>query len=322
MKNSSNCAFGYEDEDDNEDIAYLNFRLIWPLGVISALSVGFFLLAFASMEWMEHRVFELFAVNKIAVNYGKTPWVCNDTIPYYKGMWPSFLRQVEMKVLTNIFLRVAVCVPMTIRIFVAWCARKSIMEHRLTQINKFVAFLNDLAGAIVVAEVLSLSFIVMVTIRFDYPTFYKYAFAVFIVSSSGYMLLRTILSLTSDENEVIERLGAAIRLVSTIIFLWTIPQVFHTHLTFVNKVGCHGYFSKPEAVTEYIAILSYLCFNLTHLIEMRDMRFICYPKTCSGECEPLRTKAITNVKCKAKSADMFVDQFKACPPVMVFVSYS
>lgn len=38
-------------------------------------------------------------------------------------MYPSVLRQVEMKVLSNIFFRTAVCVPMAIKIFVALTIR-------------------------------------------------------------------------------------------------------------------------------------------------------------------------------------------------------
>lgn len=43
-----------------------------------------------------------------------------------------------------------------------------------------------------------------------------------------------------------------------------------------------------DAFTEYVMLTTYLLFQLTHLIDIRDIRFICYPRTCSGECEPLR----------------------------------
>jgi len=38
-------------------------------------------------------------------------------------MWPSFLRQVELKVLSNVCFRVSVCVPMAVRIFVSFIIR-------------------------------------------------------------------------------------------------------------------------------------------------------------------------------------------------------
>ena len=37
-----------------------------------------------------------------------------------------------------------------------------------------------------------------------------------------------------------------------------------------------------------MAILSYGVFSLLQLVDMRNIRFICYPRSCSGECEPLR----------------------------------
>lgn len=57
---------------------------------------------------------------------------------------------------------------------------------------------------------------------------------------------------------------------------------------FINDPGCHGYVSEKDAFTEYIALGSYLIFHLTQLIDIRDIRFICYPRTSSGECEPLK----------------------------------
>lgn len=45
--------------------------------------------------------------------------------------------------------------------------------------------------------------------------------------------------------------------------------------------------SPNDAIIEYVALISYILFSLTLLIEIRDLRFICYPRTCSGECEPI-----------------------------------
>jgi len=84
-------------------------------------------------------------------------------------MLPSFLRQVEMKVLSNIFFRVAVCVPMAIRIFVALIIRNSIRDHPLTKMNPFFHYFNEISGIVVVIEVISLGLFSIVTIRFDYP---------------------------------------------------------------------------------------------------------------------------------------------------------
>lgn len=43
-----------------------------------------------------------------------------------------------------------------------------------------------------------------------------------------------------------------------------------------------------DAFVEYLVVATYMTFHLTMLIDIRDIRFICYPRTCSGECEPLK----------------------------------
>ncbi|KAI1730882.1 frag1/DRAM/Sfk1 family domain-containing protein [Ditylenchus destructor] len=278
---------GFE-EDDNEDIAYLNFRIIWPVGITTIVSVGFFILAFATMEVLEHLAFERFALNQLLFLYGKTRGFCNNTFPYEKGMMPSFLRQVEMKVLTNVFFRVAVCVPMAMRIFIALVIRNSTRDHPLTKKNVFFLYFNEIAIIAAVSETLSLGLFSIVTIRFDYPKFYDLMFGVFVVSATAYMFLRTILSFVPEDNAAIDQIAVIIRLVSTVLFTWTASQVFHVHQKFIHETGCHGYVHPKDAITEYVALVSYLAFHLTQLVDIRDVRFICYPRTSSGECEPLR----------------------------------
>uniref|UniRef100_A0A915CYQ3 Uncharacterized protein n=1 Tax=Ditylenchus dipsaci TaxID=166011 RepID=A0A915CYQ3_9BILA len=278
---------GFED-DDNEDIAYLNFRLLWPLGITTVFSAGFFILAFVTMEMMEHLAFERFALNQLLFMYGKTKGFCNNTSPYQKGMWPSFLRQVEMKVLSNVLFRVAVCVPMAVRILEALIIRNSTRELPTINKNIFFHYFNEMAGFAVIAEVLSLGLFSITTIRFDYPMFYDLMFGVFVVSSTAYMFLRTILSFVPEDSQPIDQIVTIIRLVCTILFTWTASQVFQTHQKFIKETGCHGYVSPKEALTEYVALLAYLLFNLTHLVDVRDIRVICYARTSSGECEPVR----------------------------------
>lgn len=41
------------------------------------------------------------------------------------------------------------------------------------------------------------------------------------------------------------------------------------------------------AIMEYAMIISYGAFHLSSLIDVRHVSFLCYPRTCSGECEPL-----------------------------------
>ncbi|KAI6240042.1 hypothetical protein M3Y99_00488300 [Aphelenchoides fujianensis] len=252
---------GHE-EDDNEDIAYLNFRLIWPVAFTTVLSVLFLAIALGTMEALPHVAFERFALNQLFFMYGKFRGFCNNTLPFEEGMYPSILRQVEMKVLTNIFFRVAVCVPMAVRIFVALVIRNNVRLDEFTMRNDVFRIFNEVAGIAALIEILSLALFAVVTIRFDFPEVYRFAFTSFIICVTIYMYLRTMLSL--------------------------VPQSNDTHQAFINDPGCHGYVHEKDAITEYIALGSYLIFHLTQLIDIRDIRFICYPRTCSGECEPLR----------------------------------
>lgn len=84
-------------------------------------------------------------------------------------MYPSILRQVEMKVLTNIFFRVAVCVPMAVRIFVALVIRNNVRNDEFTMRNDVFRIFNEIAGIAAIIEVLSLGLFAIITIRFDYP---------------------------------------------------------------------------------------------------------------------------------------------------------
>lgn len=45
--------------------------------------------------------------------------------------------------------------------------------------------------------------------------------------------------------------------------------------------------SRIFAFMEYVMIVSYGAFHMTSLIDIRHISFMCYPRTCSGECEPL-----------------------------------
>jgi len=227
--------------------------------MVSVFSMFFFLLACVSAEWINHLSFERFALNQLLFSYGKTKGFCNNTFPYEQGMWPSFLRQVEMKVLTNVFFRVAVCVPMAVRIFVGLCIRNQTREQPATRENIFFYYFHENSGMILVTEVLSLGLFSIVTIRFDYPEFYDVMFGVFVASSTAYMFLRTILSFLPERGDVsggkglmisldppiifqtLDQMATLIKLLSTILFAWTASQVFQNHQAFIQQTGCHGY---------------------------------------------------------------------------------
>jgi hypothetical protein len=100
-KNENRALKAGLDEDDNEDIAYLNFRLIWcvliftrnfihmssnfilnnatfrPVGFSTFLSLVFLGIAIGTMEALPHVAFERFALNQLFYTYGKFRGFCN-----------------------------------------------------------------------------------------------------------------------------------------------------------------------------------------------------------------------------------------------------
>jgi len=148
--------------------------------------------------------------------------------------------------------------------------------------------LNEVCALVATAEVLALGLFSIVTIRFDFPDFHNAMFGVFVVSATLHMFLRTVLSFTVDQPEPVDQCAVIVRFTCTIVFTWTASQCFQTHQRFIRNTGCHGYVTPGEAVTEYLAIGAYALFALAQLVDIRDVRFICFPRTCSGECETLR----------------------------------
>uniref|UniRef100_A0A914D6G7 CWH43-like N-terminal domain-containing protein n=1 Tax=Acrobeloides nanus TaxID=290746 RepID=A0A914D6G7_9BILA len=273
-------------EDDNDDIAYLNFQLIWPVSAMSLVSVFFMALAVSTMEVLPHLEGSPTAGVRVAT-YGRVATLCNNTNPFEDGMYPSILRQAEMKVTVNVFFRVSVCVPMAIRIFLAMVIRNSFRDEYLCATKSdFLWFLNELTTVLSAVEALCLALFSIITIRFDYPDVYRYSFCTFIFSTIMHMYLRTILSFTTTENTIklLDKISMSVKCVSAIIFSWMASQFFYFHQDFIGHVTCHGYVHYWNAINEYCLILAYLFFNLTFIIDIRDLRFICYPRTSSGEC--------------------------------------
>uniref|UniRef100_A0A7E4VVQ8 Transmembrane protein n=1 Tax=Panagrellus redivivus TaxID=6233 RepID=A0A7E4VVQ8_PANRE len=277
-------------EDDNEDIAYLNFSLLWPIGILSALSVGFFALALITQESIEHITEMRPALNQFWLAYGKAFALCTDHFKYKDEYFPSILRQIEIKVLTNVFFRVAVCVPMAARIFVAILVRNNQRSENENSVNQLFKIVNEAAVYVAAIEILSQGMFAIVTIRLDFNYIYRHSFTIFAITSSMYMLMRTILLFpnANQESEPIDTIATLLKAICAIVYCWTISQFYPTHMNFIVAPPCHGYVPKGQAILEYIMVAAYLIFHLSSLVDIRFIRFICYPRTCSGECEPLK----------------------------------
>jgi ABC-type sugar transport system permease subunit len=102
-------------------------------------------------------------------------------MPREEGMYPSILRQVEIKVLVNVFFRVAVCVPMAIHIFVALVVRGNLRSDEFAMRNDVFRIFTNIACIAEIIESLSLGLFAIIHIRFDFPgkTIRKYKLNIF-----------------------------------------------------------------------------------------------------------------------------------------------
>uniref|UniRef100_A0A0R3RN77 G_PROTEIN_RECEP_F1_2 domain-containing protein n=1 Tax=Elaeophora elaphi TaxID=1147741 RepID=A0A0R3RN77_9BILA len=87
--------------------------------------------------------------------------------------------------------------------------------------------------------------------------------------------------------QMIDRICVIIKLLCLIAFGMVTPQVVVFHNTFIDSPACHYYVPPYHALCEYILIVSNASFHLTMIMDTRNLRFFMYPRTCSGECEPI-----------------------------------
>ncbi|CAD5222420.1 unnamed protein product [Bursaphelenchus xylophilus] len=276
------------DEDDNEDIAYLNFRLLWPLAATTVMSIFFLILTVLTMNVSPHTSFENFALNQLFYTYGKNYGFCNNTNPYEEGMYPSILRHVEMKVICNVFFRVAVCVPLAFRLFIVMLMRNDGNTDPEITGNIFKKTVNEVAQILGLIGPTALSLFSIITIRFDFPEIYRISFSTFIVTTTVYMVLRFALAFGKQNQQCLDSISFYLKGICMLIFIWTGSKFLDLHMKFISDTGCHAYVSPRDALNEYFCWGAYFIFHMTNLIDVRDLRFICYPRTCAGECEPLR----------------------------------
>ncbi|VDO07127.1 unnamed protein product [Haemonchus placei] len=118
----------------------------------------------------------------------------------------------------------------------------------------------------------------VVTIRKDSIVLNRYCKIVFCIAASANMLITcaVVIAHRRFNTKRLDVISMAMKIISAIAFCYVAPQ----------------YFQLPRvyAIMEYVMIAAYSAFHLSSLIDIRHISFLCYPRTCSGECEPLDPK--------------------------------
>ncbi|VDM13120.1 unnamed protein product [Wuchereria bancrofti] len=161
---------------------------------------------------------------------------------------PSVLRLLELTVQANVSFRIAVCIPTSLRLFQSYL--NAIINERFCPHTKewlWYRWCNNAVPILLLFEISFCTIFAINTIRQDYQ----------------------------------------IKLLCLIAFGIVTPQVTIFHNTFIDSPACHYYVPPYQALCEYILIISNALFHLTMITDTRNFRFLIYPRTCSGECEPV-----------------------------------
>uniref|UniRef100_A0AC35FU08 Uncharacterized protein n=1 Tax=Panagrolaimus sp. PS1159 TaxID=55785 RepID=A0AC35FU08_9BILA len=301
---------------DYDDMRF-DFNVLWLLGFCTVVSLFLMTVALLLFDQQEtnYFMFNNTGAKEFWLHYGVKSVFCTETFPYTPGMWPSFMRQVEHQYTVNMCYRAAVLIPMPFRIYIAFIMCTLLLKSKWNNVLLWKGYClgNNIINFIAVVEILSQAIFSVNSLRFDNPTLYQYGFTIFVISSTIYMWMRTVLNLQvlKDKRTNIDTLSFLIKTISAAIYTSNISEFYHYHLKFILEPSCHPYINKEQALPEYLVILSYLFFHLTILIDVRNVRLVCYPTSSSEKREVILSKSIIpdqNISVKDKP---FTDKEKA-----------
>uniref|UniRef100_A0AC35TP50 Post-GPI attachment to proteins factor 2-like n=1 Tax=Rhabditophanes sp. KR3021 TaxID=114890 RepID=A0AC35TP50_9BILA len=281
------------EEDDNEDIAYINIRLIYPVLVTYGLVI--FCITMAIYLGHNEQIMDLAPRNNPTRNifllrYGSLRYICKDNNLPKPDSWPSMLRMFELKAKMNTWIRYAVVIPIMIRFLITCCSKKNRSENEWIIKYKFLTIINNSTPYIIFFETLFCSLFSIITLRHDFPEITNICLHMFVYLAIVYMFIHAILSFLAKPNSstIIDHFSIGAKVVSFVVFVWFIPKVLQYEIFFMTNLQCNEYVPFHVAFSEYMVFIAYITYHASHITEIRHVRFQCYPRTSSGECEPIR----------------------------------
>ncbi|KAF8358945.1 hypothetical protein PRIPAC_93940 [Pristionchus pacificus] len=274
-------------EPNNTDHNYVQLPLIFPSVLFSFLSLSAFIGAIA-LSYMNDVIPTDEQMRRgVLLSYGSIRLACNTTAPFPKDGLPSVLLLFERNSSGNILFRIATCLPIMLRIFQSLSMRHMVRAKQ--KCGAVFEMTSDVMPALTAVESFSIALFSIMTIHSDFPMANRFAKLSFAISASLNMLATTLIifNFKSKTKNPLETLSVGVKIVSLFVFCYLSPQYFQYHHTVSLQPMCHSYLPRIYAVLEYILVVSYALFHLSWLIDIRDLHFLCYPRSCSGECEPL-----------------------------------
>ncbi|ULT87639.1 hypothetical protein L3Y34_007062 [Caenorhabditis briggsae] len=279
-------------EDDNTDIAYLNFPILRASLIFTIISVTAFIIAvLAALPTNYKPLHETELIdNSIIIIYGAKIWRCRTYLKFPDDGLLSILNLLELNVWGNVIFRLATCLTIAIRFFHSIVFRNLLLNGFWKDVpNPIFRWLCDLMPMITLIETSALAMFSVITMHSDFKDINHFCKSTFAIVSVVNMCIPTvfhfILSINSSKKSVASLMFT--RAVCSIVFGYCAPQYFQFHIGWTKESLCHSYIPRHFAIMEYSLFLAYITFHLLALKDLQGLQFICYPRSCSGECEPL-----------------------------------
>ncbi|CAB3397511.1 unnamed protein product [Caenorhabditis bovis] len=289
-KENRNLKYGHV-EDDNVDIAYLNFPLLRASCLFTIISLTSFFAAIYAAFRTDYKPFtdEELLDNSLIIFYGSKPFRCRTHLKFPKDGLPSILNLFELNVWANVIFRLSACLTVAVRVFHVFILKKLVINTWSNYPNPVLRWFCDLMPMLSFIESTAMALFSIITMHNDFKDVNHFAKSVFAVSGTVNMFLIAVLSFMATVNspKILNAITVIIRLACAFVFAYTAPQYFEFHIGWTKECLCHSYIPRDFAFLEYSLIFAYLIFYLTCLDDLKHLQFICYPRTSSGECEPL-----------------------------------
>uniref|UniRef100_A0A1I8EG14 CWH43-like N-terminal domain-containing protein n=1 Tax=Wuchereria bancrofti TaxID=6293 RepID=A0A1I8EG14_WUCBA len=294
--NSDNIPLCYYDdkdmEDNNDDLSYINCRLLLPSSIFAVISIAAILIGTILGHFYDIKRKEDGSIPSWLFASGWYSKYCTNLTSTMIPDWylPSVLRLLELTVQANVSFRIAVCIPTSLRLFQSYL--NAIINERFCPHTKewlWYRWCNNAVPILLLFEISFCTIFAINTIRQDYQILYKLSFNLFIISALLHMIACTAVTIyrKNEKIQTIDQICLIVKLLCLIAFGIVTPQVTIFHNTFIDSPACHYYVPPYQALCEYILIISNALFHLTMITDTRNFRFLIYPRTCSGECEPV-----------------------------------
>ncbi|KAM3724806.1 Uncharacterized protein ACO02O_07922 [Dirofilaria immitis] len=283
---------GKDAEDINDDLSYLNCNLLIPSVIFAAISLTTILIGSILGHFYDIKRREDGNIPSWLFASGWYSKYCTNFTTTMIPDWylPSILRLIELTVQANVSFRIATCIPTSLRLFQSYL--NTTVNARFCPDTKewlWYRWCNSIVPILLLFEISFCTLFSINTIRQDYQTLYKISFNLFIITALLHMITCTATTVyrCNRKFETIDKISMIIKLLCLIAFGIISPHVAVFHNAFINSPACHYYVPLYQALFEYILIISNALFHLTTITDTRNISFLIYPRTCSGECEPM-----------------------------------